>query len=465
MYEVCALPALASEYACVGRAEKSHRGRGKMRHRQGCGRDMPPEAVQLQYPKQKAQIVSRISSIVPSPVLSALRASPIGLLAARMPPPTPTTPAKPKGAAAASMPIEDAVSLTPRTADMMAMTEVRAEMATVARDISETKRALNFDGIDAAADDEIDPYVVLGLKQSATPAEIKKAYRAKALKLHPDRHLDKSAEEKALVEEEFQLVTLSHSVLSDAHKRQLYDTGGRFSDIASLSSDGPDRRGSKARDAWARRQKATPRPAFSSALADAPKAAKEVPAEPVAAVALSKGLVACLLVLTVAVGIAALSARVLGEASPAQGAATTTRAPLPGATASALAPSPGEKMAAVAAGTAWAAAGTAGALMLLPAVRSSVRGLSSLARGVAAVAGHGGAPAGRIAAAAAHGSAAAVGARRLRPLLLMQRAAEADMALSLVRVAFRAVTGAPASRAAKVVSAANSLSRSAPLLV
>jgi curved DNA-binding protein len=66
-----------------------------------------------------------------------------------------------------------------------------------------------------------DYYKDLGVEKTATPAEIKKAYRRLALKYHPDKNSgDKSAEER------FKVISEANEVLSDPAKRKKYDQFG-----------------------------------------------------------------------------------------------------------------------------------------------------------------------------------------------------------------------------------------------
>src|SRR5262249_55732734 len=63
-----------------------------------------------------------------------------------------------------------------------------------------------------------DLYEILGVKDSAAPAEIKKAYRDFAKKYHPD----KTGGDKAK-ESKFKDITAAYEVLSDAKRREQYD--------------------------------------------------------------------------------------------------------------------------------------------------------------------------------------------------------------------------------------------------
>ena len=63
-----------------------------------------------------------------------------------------------------------------------------------------------------------DLYKTLGVSQSASPDEIKKAYRKLAMKYHPDKNPgDKTAEQK------FRDIAEAYEILGDDQKKAAYD--------------------------------------------------------------------------------------------------------------------------------------------------------------------------------------------------------------------------------------------------
>ena len=74
-------------------------------------------------------------------------------------------------------------------------------------------------------------YAIMGVQKGANQNELKKAYKLGALKWHPDKHVNGTAEERKNAEETFKDIGEAYGVLSDPFKRQLYDGGADLEEI------------------------------------------------------------------------------------------------------------------------------------------------------------------------------------------------------------------------------------------
>ncbi len=80
-----------------------------------------------------------------------------------------------------------------------------------------------------------DYYAVLGVERNASAQEIKKAYRALALKYHPDKNPDNKESEDL-----FKEAAEAYSILSDTEKRGMYDQFGHAGVAAGSGAGGFD---------------------------------------------------------------------------------------------------------------------------------------------------------------------------------------------------------------------------------
>lgn len=76
-----------------------------------------------------------------------------------------------------------------------------------------------------AAVDPAGHYAALGLRPAAAAADVRAAYRRRALELHPDRQSAKAPRARARAAEEFARVLRAYEALKDPQARALYDAG------------------------------------------------------------------------------------------------------------------------------------------------------------------------------------------------------------------------------------------------
>lgn len=72
-------------------------------------------------------------------------------------------------------------------------------------------------------------YSLLEVEKGCSASELKRAYYKLALIHHPDRNNDSDANEK------FQKISMAYEVLSDPHKREIYDQTGRIDGLDEAS--------------------------------------------------------------------------------------------------------------------------------------------------------------------------------------------------------------------------------------
>ena len=85
-----------------------------------------------------------------------------------------------------------------------------------------------------------DLYAILGLQHGASIDEVKKAFKKLAIQYHPDKQQGKSDAEKKQAEEKFKEINEAYSILSDAKKKQEYDTFGSVGGGMHMDGDFAD---------------------------------------------------------------------------------------------------------------------------------------------------------------------------------------------------------------------------------
>lgn len=80
-----------------------------------------------------------------------------------------------------------------------------------------------------------DHYKTLGVEKTATETEIKKAYRKKAIQYHPDKNMGANRDASDAM---FKEIGEAYETLSDAKKREAYDSGADLIDPSDMFSGG-----------------------------------------------------------------------------------------------------------------------------------------------------------------------------------------------------------------------------------
>ena len=105
-------------------------------------------------------------------------------------------------------------------------------------------------------------YETLGISQTATQEEIRKAYRQQAQKWHPDKH----PEAQDTAKEKFQEIQKAYEVLKDSHKRQRYDQFGHQNWTSSAQTQTKDFYSESFKDIFKKTDRVSQRPISQKSL-------------------------------------------------------------------------------------------------------------------------------------------------------------------------------------------------------
>ena len=81
-------------------------------------------------------------------------------------------------------------------------------------------------------------YAILGLDQTASATDIKKAYKRAALQWHPDKNSETESR-RSLAERTFKDIGEAYTLLNNPEKRQRYDNGEDLSEIEANGGQDP----------------------------------------------------------------------------------------------------------------------------------------------------------------------------------------------------------------------------------